>query len=280
MTSQIPDILTYNNAEYNLNYLPLDAYFAPYEPPFSGSATNCWRGYRASWRIDQETLYLVDLESDGKSGLEVVNAIFPASGEAVAVRKDTYWLPDYYNNRRYEKNSDGWVKAKWFTGELAMQQRNGSGLLVVFHYGQLFLEEFISPDGYVVESRLTEPISFVIQVFLVDLMNRNQIWKKAQGRPNPGNALHEAVQKELQFIKAIRLDLDDPNPKLDYANWLEAQEDLLSRQYLLRAEVERWRKEGNRRDYNLHYRQHVVPSGAVDPNDAMWFWRKLVGFSW
>ena len=66
MTVQIAEILKYNGQEYELHTEPLKSYL--YEPPIKrpgrthSFCTACWRGYVGHWAIEDDKLYLVELD--------------------------------------------------------------------------------------------------------------------------------------------------------------------------------------------------------------------------
>lgn len=99
-TIQIPDKLFYGGKEYTMNNFYLENYFNDNpgtKPNFEISITALWRGYVATFEIENDKLYLtgveiLDFEEDGRlKWKSVMNDIFPGSGK---------------------------VKAEWFTGIL------------------------------------------------------------------------------------------------------------------------------------------------------------------
>ena len=66
MTVQLSEKLTYNSQKYELHTEPLRPYF--YEHPIERSSrtlierTDCWRGYVGHWAIEDDKLYLVELD--------------------------------------------------------------------------------------------------------------------------------------------------------------------------------------------------------------------------
>lgn len=66
MTVQLSEKLTYNRQKYELHTEPLRPYF--YEHPIERSSrtlierTDCWRGYVGHWAIEDDKLYLVELD--------------------------------------------------------------------------------------------------------------------------------------------------------------------------------------------------------------------------
>lgn len=66
MTAQCPEILLYRGKEMDMCACPLEDYLSRLRkdkrPPFTWTSTANRRGYVGTWRIDEGTLHLVDLE--------------------------------------------------------------------------------------------------------------------------------------------------------------------------------------------------------------------------
>ena len=66
MTLQIAEKLTYNGKKYDLHTEPLKSYLYkhPIERPIRTRtfSTACWRGYVGHWTIEDDKLYLVELD--------------------------------------------------------------------------------------------------------------------------------------------------------------------------------------------------------------------------
>lgn len=97
-TAQIPDALIYQGEEHFLFSNPLESYWNKDRPrpPFQMWHTANYRGYKATWEIDGDTLYLKNLKAkvDGKYvGMEY---LFP--------------------------QAKGRVPAAWFSGTLRVPQ--------------------------------------------------------------------------------------------------------------------------------------------------------------
>lgn len=90
MTAQSRDILIHRGAQYYMNDTPLDIYLEdlPKEcrPQFVSRSTACWRGYKATWEIQDGRLFLVELEGHVRQGDRVVEVtledVFPWAGGA------------------------------------------------------------------------------------------------------------------------------------------------------------------------------------------------------
>jgi len=97
-TTQVEDVIFLDGQIYPLHTLPLEQYFnsGHPRPPLRAPHTAMWRGYKATWEIRGDRLFLKDLEAwtpTGKAGLE---AVFPG-------RKAP-------------------IPATWFTGKLKIPQ--------------------------------------------------------------------------------------------------------------------------------------------------------------
>ena len=107
-TAQQPDVIHYEGKKYMLFTNPLESYFKEDERPKfrisqGGISTGNWRGYVATWRVEDDTLYLVGLDSWICKDLRPENC----------KRAD---LKELFG----DKFRDGKVKADWFTGDLRM----------------------------------------------------------------------------------------------------------------------------------------------------------------
>ena len=107
-TAQAPDVIHYEGKKYNLFTNPLESYFKESERPKfqigpGSMSTANWRGYVATWKVEDDTLYLVGLDSWICKDLRPENC----------KRAD---LKELFG----EKYRDGKVKADWFTGDLRM----------------------------------------------------------------------------------------------------------------------------------------------------------------
>lgn len=67
MTAQIAEVLLHNEARYRLCTEPLNRYLELAGKPHlfaetaSGTVSSCWRGYRGTWELNEDRLYLVEL---------------------------------------------------------------------------------------------------------------------------------------------------------------------------------------------------------------------------
>jgi hypothetical protein len=120
-TAQFPDTLVYEGETLPIFSNPLESYFDAAHPRprelFPFTCTACWRGYVATWKIENGDLYLVRLvKGDCSSKPEDIDAgpIFPGRS-----------LP---------------VKADWFSGTLRIPR--GKQLMYVhMGYGSVYERE-------------------------------------------------------------------------------------------------------------------------------------------
>jgi uncharacterized protein (TIGR02996 family) len=161
----------------------------------------------------------------------------------------------------------GMAEATWFSGEITpddvvflgdgreIQFRTMNNIplqflwfTLVVHRGKLLLEEAVDLQSGVVESRLTGHVDGLFP------------------------------EREVSFLHEVHADVDDPDPKLVYADWLEDQGD--PRSALLRSESDRGKSANKRRkriEWNCKSGRQDIPHGYVDPDNMTWFWRHLAG---
>lgn len=94
MCNQVADSIIVKGEKYCLYTFPLDRYWTRWKPkpPIQMPKTSCWRGYVATWKIFENSLYLIDI-------------IFNTPTEEVGL---DYLFP----------HNTGQVKADWYTSEL------------------------------------------------------------------------------------------------------------------------------------------------------------------
>jgi hypothetical protein len=104
MTAQRPDTILHNGQTYPLHTEPLEAFFKAGNPrpSFRAPHTGLWRGYVATWKIEAETLYLVDLEA----WLGDISGAGPLTQAGIEIL-----FPDF----------PGQVAADWYSGVLRTQ---------------------------------------------------------------------------------------------------------------------------------------------------------------
>ena len=88
MTLQIAEKLTYNGKKYDLHTEPLKSYFYkhPIERPSRTRtfSTACWRGYVGHWAIEDDKLYLVELDCLELPPRNALDDIFPGQQKVFA----------------------------------------------------------------------------------------------------------------------------------------------------------------------------------------------------
>src|SRR5262249_29385873 len=85
MTIQMPDTLVYEDHAYPNWDFPLERYYEDHpRPAFGYIHSGQWRGYKATWKVDGDTLYLTDIETEwpSRTGLGLAE-LFPNHGEKV-----------------------------------------------------------------------------------------------------------------------------------------------------------------------------------------------------
>jgi hypothetical protein len=133
-TTQFSDILYLNGQKHSLDSLPLEQYYHPGNPrpKFRAPNTATWRGYIATWEIEQGVLYLKAIlawTDQGEVGLE---ALCPGK--------------------------KGPVAATWFTGKLRVPQGKilkpavphpiyAKYLMITVEKGRLVSQEVVDNPG-------------------------------------------------------------------------------------------------------------------------------------
>jgi hypothetical protein len=126
MTIHAPDILIYRGEHLSIWSFPLEPYFGEGNSRPGCVLSGLDRGYRATWEIDHDTLYLVDIEQAWVEGKALGLAdLFPG-----------------HNGR---------VEASWFTGdvriplapELAFSLGRRGNLIVAIENGKVVRSEFL-----------------------------------------------------------------------------------------------------------------------------------------
>ena len=96
MTEQISEILFYKEEKYYMETEPLDSYLIKNNKEFISLSSSCWRGYIGEWEIQDNKLFLINLNSYLADMLKkgpILNDVFP---------------------------NQNTVFAEWFTGELVI----------------------------------------------------------------------------------------------------------------------------------------------------------------
>ncbi|HYG80014.1 MAG TPA: hypothetical protein VD861_06480 [Pyrinomonadaceae bacterium] len=129
-TAQAPDVIHYEGKQYKLFANPLESFFKRGERPKfhigpGSMSTANWRGYVATWKVEEDMLYLVGLDSWVCKDLRPENC----------KRAD---LRELFG----EKYRDGKVRADWFTGDLRLP--DGERLRYVhMGYGSIYERDII-----------------------------------------------------------------------------------------------------------------------------------------
>lgn len=96
MTAQIGDRILIHNKEYTLACEPLSSYLYDnkVEKLFNAVNTACYRGYCATWKVINDKIYLIDIESpsqirskkgnDSDEPISAMQKLFPGQSEVFA----------------------------------------------------------------------------------------------------------------------------------------------------------------------------------------------------
>lgn len=86
MTAQIPDYLVYRGRKRALHSNPLEQYWHELNPrpELPAASTACWRGYVATWLIEQERLFLTNIEIPFVGNAYGVATFFPKQAPPIA----------------------------------------------------------------------------------------------------------------------------------------------------------------------------------------------------
>lgn len=87
MTAQLKEILYYNAKRFFMATEPLNQYFKYKSIPqdFVMQNTACWRGYRGTWKIKKQKMYLTELKAYVKGNKQVdIEYVFPEQQEVFA----------------------------------------------------------------------------------------------------------------------------------------------------------------------------------------------------
>ncbi len=99
MTAQIGDRIFIDNIEYSLACEPLSSYLYDnkIEKLFTAISTSCYRGYYATWKIDDNKIYLLNIKSpwslkrnnqiEIEEHVSAMEKLFPGQTEVFA-----YWV--------------------------------------------------------------------------------------------------------------------------------------------------------------------------------------------
>ena len=97
MTAQIGDRILIDNKEYTLACEPLSSYLYDnkVEKLFTAVNTACYRGYCATWKVVNDKIYLIDIESpsqirsktgsDSGESISAMQKLFPGQTEVFAI---------------------------------------------------------------------------------------------------------------------------------------------------------------------------------------------------
>lgn len=152
MTAQAREILIYKGKKYSMATEPLEPYIEENNIKFNPNAvcSGCWRGYIGTWSIENNRLYLIDIDTDDdvkKIGLD-------------------YLFPGQTN-----------VFAEWFTGELHIPYGR---LMKYVHQGYASLYEkelFLNvQNGIVISEREIDNTHYYDDLKGIKERNNDDLW--------------------------------------------------------------------------------------------------------
>lgn len=88
-TAQFPDVLIYEGKQYQLFSNPLESYYKAHglpRPKFQAWHTANYRGYVATWEIDNDVLYLKKIRAKIDGHMVGLNYLFPDNSGKVEAR--------------------------------------------------------------------------------------------------------------------------------------------------------------------------------------------------
>ena len=155
MTAQVPESLVVGGHRLSLYGEPLSQWLSTLESPpeWPRTATCCWRGYVGTWKVENEKLYLVNVEPFGAAGQSLAGvagfATFGSDTSAPAPSLQALF-----------PEATGPVFADWYNGPLICPE--GKPLKYV-HMGYFSLYErerrFWVENGCIVSARLRDHVA-------------------------------------------------------------------------------------------------------------------------
>lgn len=134
MTAQVGDILIYKAANYWIQDFPLENLFEqiPFKLPDERLVSSCWRGYKATWMVNNNQLILI--------------AANPINND-----DQTFFTEVIFKGKDYRF-------ADWFTGQIKISRGEELEPFYDGGYESLYEEDefLIFKNGYLVESRVVD----------------------------------------------------------------------------------------------------------------------------
>jgi hypothetical protein len=125
MTIQTPETLIYEGIEYSMRSFVLEQVKPKIE--FHPIGSFCWRGYRGTWEIKNNKLYLVDLiawRRDPNSRRIVPQIRVDEEAEFYMGEREEFDFQELALQDVFPAVSTDGVFADWFTGELAIPSKS------------------------------------------------------------------------------------------------------------------------------------------------------------
>jgi hypothetical protein len=121
MTSQTPETLIYEGIKYNISEYMLEQVKPKIE--FHPLGSFCWRGYRGTWEIRSDQLYLVDLiawRRDPDSGRMVPQIRVNEDAELFMGEREDFDYKELGLKDVFPESPLEGIFADWFTGEISI----------------------------------------------------------------------------------------------------------------------------------------------------------------
>ncbi|WP_026710053.1 hypothetical protein [Flavobacterium filum] len=77
MTMQAKEIIEYRGENYTMSNLPLNQFIETNKLKFEAHTTAHWRGYQGYWKLSDDKLYIIDIETSNQNYFEVFNTNEP-----------------------------------------------------------------------------------------------------------------------------------------------------------------------------------------------------------
>jgi len=156
MTAQYPERIFYEGKKQSMASEPLSVYLREMDnpPKFSFKGTACWRSYNGTWEINENKLYLIELEAE-------IEGIGPIGLDYIFPNKNT-------------------VFAKWFSGEIRIPQGNILGY-VHQAYDSMYEQDILLKieKGYLVDKTIRNN-----EANYIEIMNKAASIETVQNKNN------------------------------------------------------------------------------------------------
>ena len=185
MTNQAPETIIYEGVKYDLRGYALEQHKPKIE--FHPVGSFCWRGYRGTWEIRDEKLYLVNLiawRHDPNSRRMVPQIRVDENADFYMGEREEFDFLELALQDIFPESPAEGVFADWFTGELAIpiDERDEDGqhqLYRVFDFTNGELQSIvIKPKDDVIKPFNRDEFIKQLQEERVNRKNRGNEWMK------------------------------------------------------------------------------------------------------